>query len=580
MKSTHPQHSLGQKAKILLSSVFGPYAQDDDYGSRKINPMELYQNQVTRTQGGFSLRMFHRSFGLKLIQTNIDAPCTLLDFPDLNRFTEEIRDNPYDIIGISGIIPNLGKIKKMCELVRMYQPKATIVVGGHVANKIDIESSIDADHIVKGDGVTWFKKFLDHPLDVPIKHPKLLSGFGSRIMGIPLKDQPKDTSAILIPSAGCPLGCNFCSTSAFFGGKGKFVNFYETGQALFDVMCDIENSLKVHSFFVMDENFLLHRKRVLELLDLMKANGKSWALSIFSSARILKSYTMEQLAGLGVAWVWIGLEGENNQYGKLKGIDTKQLVQELQETGIRVLGSSIIGMEDHSPDNISQVIDYAVSHNSVFHQFMLYTAVSGTPLHQQLLLEGKLLSEKEAPVADSHGQYRFNHKHAHIMNGEEEQYIIDAFDKDFEVNGPSLARLIRVLLNGWHTYKNHPDKQIRDRISREIKPLRSTYAGAVWAMKRWYAGNNKIYQKLDCLLEDLHRTFGLKTRFLSAIIGRYGLAKLKKEDKRLSAGWTYEPTTCFEKNKAAISLGKTAWSKVDKQLGKNKTRPHLNPALR
>jgi hypothetical protein len=51
---THPVHPLGTRARILLTSVFGPYAQDDDYGSRKINPMELYQNQVTRVQGGFS----------------------------------------------------------------------------------------------------------------------------------------------------------------------------------------------------------------------------------------------------------------------------------------------------------------------------------------------------------------------------------------------------------------------------------------------------------------------------------------------------------------------------------------------
>ena len=83
-------HDKGIQARILLSSVFGPYAQNDEYGSRAINPVELYQNQVTRTHGGFSLRMFHRSFGLMMLQANIDAPCTLLDFPSLERFVQEI----------------------------------------------------------------------------------------------------------------------------------------------------------------------------------------------------------------------------------------------------------------------------------------------------------------------------------------------------------------------------------------------------------------------------------------------------------------------------------------------------------
>ena len=75
---------------MLLASVFGPYAQDDAYGSRAINPMELYHNQVTRVQGAFSLRTFHRSWGLMLIQANLSAPCTLLDYPTEERFVAEL----------------------------------------------------------------------------------------------------------------------------------------------------------------------------------------------------------------------------------------------------------------------------------------------------------------------------------------------------------------------------------------------------------------------------------------------------------------------------------------------------------
>ena len=132
MKETSCSPVAGPHSTILLSSVFGPYAQDDEYGSRALNPMELYHNQVTRVQGPFSLRMFHRSWGLMLIQANIEAPCTLLDFPTLDRFVEEIRNNRYDVVGISGIIPNTLKVRKMCELVRRYQPDATM--GGGISD--------------------------------------------------------------------------------------------------------------------------------------------------------------------------------------------------------------------------------------------------------------------------------------------------------------------------------------------------------------------------------------------------------------------------------------------------------------
>ena len=135
-------HPKGSRAKVLLSSVFGPYAQDDQYGSRRMNPMELYHNQVTRVQGPFSLRMFHRSWGLMLIQDNISARCALLDFPTLDRFVDEIRDSDYDIVGISSIPLNVLKVRKMCQLVREHLPRAKIVVGGHVANIPDLGQRI------------------------------------------------------------------------------------------------------------------------------------------------------------------------------------------------------------------------------------------------------------------------------------------------------------------------------------------------------------------------------------------------------------------------------------------------------
>ena len=355
--------------------------------------------------------------------------------------------------------------------------------------KADLLQTIDADEIVRGDGIRWFRRFLGEAEDAAIRHPAVISGFGGRIMGIDLEQKPGGTAAILIPSVGCPVGCNFCSTSALFGGKGNFINFFETGDELFAVMSRIAEELKTQSFFVLDENFLLHKKRALRLLELMETHQKSWALYVFSSARVLESYTIDQLVRLGVSWVWMGLEGENSAYQKLRGVDTQALVRRLQSEGIRVLGSTIIGLDEHTPANIDAAIDYAVSHDTVFHQFMLYMPSPGTPLYEARRREGSLFSEDEFPAADGHGQYRFSYRHKNFRNGEEEQHLLKAFRRDFEINGPSLARLIAVLLKGWQRHKNHPDRCVRERFAREVAPLRSTYAGAVWAMRKWSRGN-------------------------------------------------------------------------------------------
>src|SRR6476660_6579992 len=267
---SHPQ---GRRARVLLTSVFGPYAQDDEFGSRTINPMELYHNQVTRVQGSFSLRRFHRSWGILMIQENISAPCAVLDFPTREAFERELTEHQYDIVGISSIIVNVGKAREMCRLVRKLSPHSTIIVGGHVAAIPGIEQILDADQIVKGDGIAWMREYLGEDVNAPIRHPELSSGFGLRVMGVKVPAKA-DASATIIASVGCPMGCNFCTTSAFFGGKGKILNLYSTGEELFRLMEHAETTRNVRSFFIMDENFLLQKKRAMELLSHMQAAGK------------------------------------------------------------------------------------------------------------------------------------------------------------------------------------------------------------------------------------------------------------------------------------------------------------------
>ena len=280
-------------------------------------------------------------------------------------------------------------------MVRELSPDSVIVVGGHVAAIPGLEAMIDADHIVRGEGISWMRRYLGEDESAPIRHPAIVSGLQTRIMGVRLPQRKGGTAATIIPSVGCPMGCNFCTTSAFFGGKGKFVNFYETGDELFDVMCGIEKELKVNSFFVMDENFLLHRTRAMQLLERMKQAGKSWELSVFASANAIRKYTMLELVELGVSWVWMGLESPRSNYGKLQGHDVTQLTKELRQHGIRVQGSTIIGLEHHTPDNIVNEIESAIEYQTDFHQFMLYTPVPGTPLYQEMAEQGRLLAEVE-----------------------------------------------------------------------------------------------------------------------------------------------------------------------------------------
>jgi hypothetical protein len=540
---THPK---GTRARVLLTSVFKPFAIDDEFGSRAINPVELYHNQVTREQGPFSLRMFHRSWGLMLIQHNISAPCTLLDFPTRERFVRELTRQQYDVVGISSIVVNVGKVREMCRLVRQHSPQSTIVVGGHVTSIANLERMVDADHIVRGEGVAWMRRFLGEDGSVPVNHPPIASSFGFRVLGLPTTGEGGGRSATIIPSVGCPMGCNFCTTSAFFGGKGKFVNFYERGADLYRVMADAEEKLGTRRFFMMDENFLLYKKRALELLDCMKAGGKAWALYVFSSANAIRKYDIRQLLELGVEWIWLGLESPRSGYQKLNGTDSLALTRELQAHGICVHGSTIIGLEHHTPENIDGEIAHAVAHDAVFHQFMLYTPMPGTPLHAQTAAEGRLLDDVD--LADTHGQYKFNFKHPHISRDQSKTLLDRAFRQDFLSNGPSLYRLTRTMFERWKLYSKDADPRIRARLADERQQLIGGYGAALWAMEHYLRGPQRaVSDRVRELRLQMERELGGMSRVVNNTLGPLLWFSARRDGRKYPAGRALEPRTFVDR---------------------------------
>jgi hypothetical protein len=441
---------------------------------------------------------------------------------------------------------NLGKVREMCRMVRELSPHSTIVIGGHVAATPGLEDMIDADHIVRGEGISWMRRFLGEDVDAPIQHPEIVSGLKTRIMGFNLPEKRGQTAATIIPSVGCPMGCNFCTTSAFFGGKGKFVNFYETGDELYKVMCHAESALGVQTFFMMDENFLLHRTRAMRLLELMKADNKAWGMAVFASANAIRQYKVEELVELGVSWIWMGLESPRSNYAKLKDTDSHELTHMLREHGIRVQGSTIIGLEHHTPDNIREEVEYAVAHNTDFHQFMLYTPVPGTPLFQEMSSQGRMLDGID--LADIHGQDKFNFRHAAISREDSKRFLDWAFWRDFERNGPSLCRMCETMLQGWRRYKNYPDLRVRERFARENSKLSTVYSAALWAAERYF---QTVNADVSCRIQELRREigkeFGVMSRLVSAVLGPVLLWSTRREDQRLARGVTYEPPTILER---------------------------------
>lgn len=154
----------------------------------------------------------------------------------------------------------------------------------------------------------------------------------------------------------------------------------------------------------------------------------------------------------------------------------------------------------------------------------------------------------DIPLADIHGQHAFNFEHAAISKKDSKHWLDYAFRRDFERNGPSIYRICRTTLEGWKRYKNDADARVQARFAWEARSLRDGYAAALWAMEhRLRRTNAAVAAQIRALREEVAAEFGLVSRVVSAALGPLLLWTAKREERRLAAGVTYEPSTIVER---------------------------------
>lgn len=526
--------------KILLTSVFGPYGVDDDFG-RKENVMELFHNQITREQGLFSLRFNHQSFGLYFLAENIDVPTTVLDFPSKQRFIKEIKKG-YDYIGISFILPNFIKAKYMAEQIRKYAPKTKILLGGHGTSIPGIEALIENDNICRGEGVKWLRKLLGENTKKPINHPITNSVFSKRILGMKLKTD----AAVLIPGVGCTNGCRFCTTTHFF--EKKYIPFFNTGKELFDVCQKIEKKLGYDEFFIMDENFLKVPERAIELVELMEKHNKLYRFGIFSSAETIKQMGPEFLARLGVSFLWVGVESKHEIYEKNRDIDIKQMIKDLRDHGISVLASGILFSEHHDQQTIMDDIKFMVDLESDFVQFMGLGPLPGTKLYNDYDEQGIL--RKDIPYEEWHGQHQIWFKHPHFNLEESASFLKNAFRYDYDKQGPSLLRMCDTVLRGYVTISKYKDSFMQKRTM-QLKSWAEHYRMMLQAIHR-FAHNDIVLNKTKKLIERYDNELG--PRSLKQRIGaKFASYHAKREAIKIVLGQNnYQPKTIITKYRVSV----------------------------
>lgn len=427
--------------RILLTSVCKPYGVSSEDAEALGMQMELLNNQLTREQHVHSPRANHWTFPLYFLAENVSVPSTVLDFPSWREFQRELRRG-YTHVGISFIQTNVLKAKRMAEYIRAHFPTTKIILGGYGTSLPDLAARVPHDAVCPGEGIRWLRAYFGEDPDAPIRHPVMHGVVSKQVYGY--RGVSTD-SAVIFPGLGCKTGCFFCATSAKF--DRQYIPFLPTGKSIFDLCRQAEETLGVNEFAVIDENFLKEPERARELLREMELQDKHYHFWVFASAEALRDVGVDFLVRLGVCAVWMGLETRAEVFGKLRDIDVRGLIGELQAKGISVMSSSILFMEHHDRTSLQDDIEWAIGMDTDLHQFMQLTPLPGTPLYDRYRREGKLLPE--FPPTKLSGQLALAFHHPHFRSEEARALTRQAFRRKYHIGGPGIVNLARTAFDGY-----------------------------------------------------------------------------------------------------------------------------------
>ncbi|MFZ1072015.1 MAG: radical SAM protein [Verrucomicrobiia bacterium] len=484
--------------KILLTSVCRPMG--PQYGDAPSVGYELLYRQVTRAQGIFSPRTVNVYFGLDYIAENLDAPAVVLQYPSKRELIKELKKG-YDYVGVSFIMALMHKMKETVALIRQYAPDSKIVLGGYGTVLKDDVLKPYADFICREEGVAYFRRLLGEPeIPMPYKHPLIVSWlkvFGWKVSG----------TGKIFAGLGCPNGCDFCCTSHFF--SRKHIKLLPTGRDIYNVVeryHDLDPSLV---FLIIDEDFLLNKKRAMEFRECVLAGGKRPSIFAFSSIKAISQYKVEEILEMGIDGFWIGYEGTRSNYAKQQGRPVDEILTEFREHGITVLASMIVGFDYQTPEIVAQELDGLMKLKPSLGQYLIYGPVPGTPFHERVIKENLLqdvyTSDKDLFYRRADG-FRTMMKHPTLSPAQIEDIQRWCFEQDFQRLGPSIYRVLETRFLGYLKLKDSTNPVLRQKAEYFAKELR--YAYPVFLAGRLLGPNAAIRKWIGGLERRIHAELG------------------------------------------------------------------------
>jgi len=200
--------------------------------------------------------------------------------------------------------------------------------------------------------------------------------------------------AAIYTSLGCSFGCNFCMINIVnrvsyaqdtVSSDSRGMRFWSPELMLKELEYLYENGIR--TVRLTDEMFFLNKKYYVPILEGIIQRGMKFNFWAYARVDSVRKDQLELFKNAGVNWLALGIEAGNPQVrleidkGRFKQVDIREVVQQIKDAGINVLGNYMFGFPEDTIETMQETLDLALELNCEHANFYAAMALPGSPLY-------------------------------------------------------------------------------------------------------------------------------------------------------------------------------------------------------
>lgn len=320
------------------------------------------------------------------------------DIADLvidKNFPKAFKADKYDVVAFTAYQVHIGVVKKYAAYVKRHCPSVITIVGGVQAEVVPESFDDDNIDVVLTGGLASLREVVKG-IEKGVSKEELKElgrTLSDKKFDFPYPNRTKtaryrkyynyiyhDECATIKTSFSCAYDCEFCFCT-------RVCKYGE--RDIEDVVEELAG-IKERNVFIVDDNFLYRRERVLKFCELVKARNIEKTYIAFGRADFIAANedVIARLAECGFDAFFVGLESfkssELNDYNKKTTVEiNNRAVRILEKYGMQCYSGLIVGY-DWDKKDFDNLIAYLNSFEHPMVNIQPITPIKGTPYYEKV----------------------------------------------------------------------------------------------------------------------------------------------------------------------------------------------------